>query len=273
MSEYTPNLNLFKYNPTTDGKEVFSIEQALNHNWDILDGCGGPTTTVSGTTWVRTFSDGWKEQSGKLTTSASSRTWSRPALSNNTSYGTISSTLSSGSEYYLFTSSGYLDVPQGTSSIYVYWQFPNEVKFTNCNLTGGYTGGASSPVASVQISVLQNNSWTQVGTVSMSNADSAEHNVTLTAIQTSAIRLTLNHSYAYTQWPGRLKNVYFTGTEYITSLDNVTFPLAFTNTDYTATLGFEGGSGVKSYITQKTTTGMKLFAENQIQCYWMACGY
>jgi len=40
MSEYTPNLNLFKYNPDTDGKEVFSITQALNHNWDILDNLG-----------------------------------------------------------------------------------------------------------------------------------------------------------------------------------------------------------------------------------------
>lgn len=40
MSEYTPNLNLFKYNPSTDGKEVFSINQALNYNWDILDNLG-----------------------------------------------------------------------------------------------------------------------------------------------------------------------------------------------------------------------------------------
>lgn len=37
MSEYTPNLHLFKYNPDTDGKEVFSLTQALNDNWDILD--------------------------------------------------------------------------------------------------------------------------------------------------------------------------------------------------------------------------------------------
>ena len=35
--EYTENLKLFKYNPETDGKQVFSIDQALNYNWDILD--------------------------------------------------------------------------------------------------------------------------------------------------------------------------------------------------------------------------------------------
>ena len=37
MSELTPNLGLFKYNTSTDGKEVFSITTALNNNWDILD--------------------------------------------------------------------------------------------------------------------------------------------------------------------------------------------------------------------------------------------
>jgi len=37
MSSTTPNLNLFKYNPLTDGKQVFSIDTALNNNWDKID--------------------------------------------------------------------------------------------------------------------------------------------------------------------------------------------------------------------------------------------
>lgn len=37
MSSTTPNLNLFKYDTATDGKEVFSIETALNDNWDLID--------------------------------------------------------------------------------------------------------------------------------------------------------------------------------------------------------------------------------------------
>ena len=37
MPEYTDNLKLFKYNTATDGKEVFSINEAMNYNWDILD--------------------------------------------------------------------------------------------------------------------------------------------------------------------------------------------------------------------------------------------
>ena len=37
MSSKTKNLGLFKYDTKTDGKQVFSIDQALNENWDIID--------------------------------------------------------------------------------------------------------------------------------------------------------------------------------------------------------------------------------------------
>ena len=37
MSSYTTNLQLFKYNTATDGKQVFSIDDAMNDNWDKID--------------------------------------------------------------------------------------------------------------------------------------------------------------------------------------------------------------------------------------------
>ncbi len=49
MSELTPNLGLFKYSTDLDGKQVFSIDTALNDNWDILDekvGSGVPFGTI-----------------------------------------------------------------------------------------------------------------------------------------------------------------------------------------------------------------------------------
>ncbi len=49
MSELTPNLGLFKYSTDLDGKQVFSIDTALNDNWDILDekvGSGLPIGTI-----------------------------------------------------------------------------------------------------------------------------------------------------------------------------------------------------------------------------------
>lgn len=37
MSTYTDYLNLFMWNPQTDGEEEFDIEKALNENWEKLD--------------------------------------------------------------------------------------------------------------------------------------------------------------------------------------------------------------------------------------------
>ena len=37
MSEYTKNLSLFKYNTVEDADELFSINKALNDNWDKID--------------------------------------------------------------------------------------------------------------------------------------------------------------------------------------------------------------------------------------------
>ena len=37
MSTTTPNLGLFKYDPSTDGAQTFNIQKALNENWDKVD--------------------------------------------------------------------------------------------------------------------------------------------------------------------------------------------------------------------------------------------
>ena len=37
MAEYTPNLNLLKKDPATDGNDTFNIKTMLNDNWDKID--------------------------------------------------------------------------------------------------------------------------------------------------------------------------------------------------------------------------------------------
>lgn len=37
MSTTTPNLGLFKYDPSSDGAQTFNIQKALNENWDKVD--------------------------------------------------------------------------------------------------------------------------------------------------------------------------------------------------------------------------------------------
>ena len=43
MPNYTNNLNLFKYDIINDAKAAFSITNALNNNWDIIDEMCSPT--------------------------------------------------------------------------------------------------------------------------------------------------------------------------------------------------------------------------------------
>lgn len=37
MTSYTPNLNLLKKDPSTDGNDTFNITTMLNDNWDKID--------------------------------------------------------------------------------------------------------------------------------------------------------------------------------------------------------------------------------------------
>lgn len=49
MSTTTSNLGLFKYDTSTDANTAFSIDTALNNNWDTLDSTiGNIETTISG---------------------------------------------------------------------------------------------------------------------------------------------------------------------------------------------------------------------------------
>ena len=85
MSEYTKKLKLFKYDVVKDSKTPFSIERALNYNWDIIDEHITDTdlsnldmiecavvvkTEKNGTSECRIWSDGYIEQSGSITRDA-----------------------------------------------------------------------------------------------------------------------------------------------------------------------------------------------------------
>lgn len=47
MSSSTSTLELFKYDTSTDGKEVFSINTALNANWDKIDSFASAIKSLS----------------------------------------------------------------------------------------------------------------------------------------------------------------------------------------------------------------------------------
>ena len=45
MASYTPNLDLLKKSPVTDGDDMFNVETMLNENWDRIDRGVGDYTT------------------------------------------------------------------------------------------------------------------------------------------------------------------------------------------------------------------------------------
>lgn len=47
MASNTPNLNLLKKDPLTDGNETFNIQTMLNENWDRVDQFAGQTVPIS----------------------------------------------------------------------------------------------------------------------------------------------------------------------------------------------------------------------------------
>lgn len=71
MSTYTKNLNLFKYDVTADEKVPFSITDALNNNWDIIDSkCGSSNNLLdfkwsdhllNDMSWLRADTFSWQD--------------------------------------------------------------------------------------------------------------------------------------------------------------------------------------------------------------------
>lgn len=127
MSTYTPKLNLFKYDPINDAKQAFSIQQALNNNWDIIDSylsnissvdlsqyytksqCDSLLSSklspnslsvvytviekyVNGTSWYRVWSDGWIEQGGYVAKGSKTNTVFLLKNFSNTAYTILTAT-------------------------------------------------------------------------------------------------------------------------------------------------------------------------------------
>lgn len=47
MSSYTPNVLLYKKDPTVDGADTFNIVTMLNENWDKIDSALGAASNIT----------------------------------------------------------------------------------------------------------------------------------------------------------------------------------------------------------------------------------
>jgi len=287
MSTTTANLGLFKYNTATDGNIAFSIDNALNANWDILDtavGTGGsPTTVVSGDTWYRQWSDGWKEQGGLISLSETELYWEQPTITtegtlggdrfavtainaNYTYDGNVGNAALLFDKYYgtKSTQSGRISSQSGSGDIVFYNPVP--LNIYNIKIYTQTWGTKNHVVYGSN----DNDSWTIL------YEDASIHN------DVESFQWTFTHEgfykYFKIHWEAYNYGLLWREIEILAKYktfvaNSITFPVAFNNTNYSYTFACQDGGGMDAYVSNKTTTGMSLSNTNSGSASWTACGY
>lgn len=261
--------------------------------WQVYGGSSGDryliTAYINGTTWYRLYSDGWIEQGGYVATSATDLSWGQPTLSgSNGTLGGNSFAVTASAQH---TTNGY--------SNYAWKAFDNNdstMWTAGTNNAYPYTITIYNPTPLKVLSILMSNRTdtatfiAKSGTVEASNTDS---NYTTIANWTNSTEgkkarwsITVNSPNFYKYYrisiatssfngqytPGAME-IDLTATYQGSGSNGVTFPITFSNTNYSFTLGFQGAAGSNVYISSKSTTGFSLNNTSSSTICWMACGY
>ena len=277
MSTTTPNLGLFKYNPETDGKETFSISQALNANWDIIDNTLTSSSSLGQSGYIK-FNNGLTINYGQASVGTQEVAWDQSQYylaSNGTLGGSTcacyaSSVPSSGQVYHLFdgsTTTAYASASIGSSE-YIIFYSPIPIKPSSISILPSTYGQQGVSVAGSN----DNISYTTIGSIGSFPSGSTWATDTMTS----------DNFYRYIKFtfnPGngirvQAKEVAITAT-YLTSIVNtITFPCAFTTTNYAYSLAYRNGIFGESYATTLTNTGMTLQNNSNADAvYYIAVGY
>lgn len=322
MSNLTPNLELFKYNLSTDGREPFNITQSLNNNWDTLDNAyltldnkinnisilpdqegnsgkflmtdgNSPSwsniNSLSATTYLATngyikFSNKFLINYGKATSSSGDVTFTRPNLSSNGTLGgskfAVAASGNNSTNYAYKAVNGdnstywsSAAIGSGGSAWFTFYN-PSALKVTKLNITN--TSICKIKAYSVLAS-SDNSNWTTLTSGTNSNS---------TGGSTWSISLSSNTRY-YKYYKINVTSNYTSGGQYAmiaelgivatyvaTASNSITFPEAFTTTNYSPALGYYGGSPETSYIKSVSKTGMTLQNNgNASSVYYVAMGY
>lgn len=299
MSNLTPNLELFKYDLSTDGKQSFNITQSLNDNWDALDNAYlelknmdsylesridniKPNYLIDsysdGNIWYRQYSDGWKEMGGYVATSSSQVVWTNPKLTNSNGIwnGNYFAVKGIDNAYILFdgdttSTRGYTGSNQPLN-IYVYNPIPIKLTLYNQVAVSGYA--YKYPPHEVTIAVSNDEvEWTNlVIKAALNRSNFSETPISLnTDVYARYVRMTYYNSDYTAQC--YLREIMLKGIVKTESQNSITFPIAFRDTNYSYCLSFQNSSGADTYVTTKTTTGMSLSNTSQGRTAWIAMGY
>lgn len=273
MSTTTPNLGLFKYNPETDGKETFSITTALNNNWDLIDSAIIQSGS-SGESGYAKLNNGLIINYGQASISSQEVEWTTPKLVQNDVLGgntyavACDSAINGTAAYMAFDG---VDGSYWLSGAgYPHWltlYIPEKARITAFRYNGTSEGNYFS--AGIVQASDDNSNWESLYTFSGIRA-----------------QITYNFSndkfYKYYRLYGTTGDythavicelVYY-GTTMTTAINNITFPQAFTSTNYAYSLAYKNGVFGESYATNLTTTGMTLQNNSSADAvYYIAVGY
>lgn len=281
MSELTPNLGLFKYDPSMDGKEVFSIEQALNDNWDILDNAISSTSSLGESGYMK-FNNGLIINYGKANVSSQEKTWTRPNLTANGTLGGSTCAAVSSGDYGSTHAFNAFDGNVATGNCWesnsgtpwLKFYTPTAIKISNLNFRNYYanTSAANTP-NNVTISASNTDSnYTQIKTYTNTNFG---------ANATWNVPISNNNFYKYFKMDFTCTGTYMfiveiniTATYLSTAINDIIFPCSFTTTNYAYSLAFLNGIFGNSYAKTLSLTGITLQNNSTADAvYYTAIGY
>jgi len=276
MSTLTPNLGLFKYDPSTDGKEIFSITNALNNNWDILDNAMN-SSSGSGASGYMKFNNGFLINYGTASVGSQEETWEQPVLSANGTMGSSEFAVSTTNEYTNKAFNGFDNnsnslFSSSSGDLFLYSSTP--IKIQSMTFVGFHSNHDYNVHAGTIYGSMDSNTWTQV---KQFTDNTTGNKVPYTIVVDSPT----NYNYYKVVGTSFAEGHYWSFYEcqiaatYTTSVANsITYPQAFTTTNYAYSLAYLNGEFGKSFATSITKTGMTIQNNSGANSvYYIAVGY
>lgn len=276
MSTTTPNLGLFKYNTDTDGKEIFSINQALNANWDILDNMMSSTSSLGESGYMK-FDNGLCINYGKASIGSQTANWIQPTLTENGTLGESSFAVATTTQYGDAAYQGFDEndntvFSSSSGDLFLYSNTPlkiQTIQFINFHSNHSYhvAGG----------SVYGSNNGTNWDTLTTFTLSVSGNKTPYTIEVNSPSEYTYYKIVGTSFLEGKywtFYQCYVTATYTTTALNNITFPQSFVTTNYSYSLAYKNGEFGSSYATTLNKTGMTLRNNSSADSvFYIAIGY
>lgn len=205
--------------------------------------------------------------------------WIQPTLTSNGIVGEddfavfADSSGNTNCEYYPFNNSSWLGLTTRPQHWGFYSKTPLKISAVqwlnndgrNYNITGGTFQGSND-----------NSNWIDLATIDRVTTASAIRTLTISnSSYFTYFRFEITSSYhdSNTQNYCLIRNISITAKYQVDVSNLIVFPIIFTNTNYSATVSFQGGNSGKAYITNKTISQMELYSYQAEIGNWLATGY